>query len=699
MCAKKVCAFMCVVAFAMGCTRDINSPTTLPPAEPQVGESGANADHTSTNKDSVVLPKPEWVEGTQDGQIVQTGKGELYHPENNPHHPENNPQSDPWDISLPPVEFKTGQIAYEQSPRVEKQRQNLIQSYKSEISAEYASRRQERVSGYQTRKDKHSSATSASKKAAPGSGSSPKPMPNNKPMPNKSKVYRTLDGFGGGSDSLSVSAFQMPGASAGAATVMGGSSAALNMPAVEMHTNEFSQFDSNRFLSTATHPLSTFGADVDTASYGVFRRSINEGRTVENLGLRAEEMINYFKYDYPEPKSGEPFSVTTEISSCPWNKDTKLLLVGAKTRGLKEEERPASNIVFLFDISGSMSDIDRLQLLKVSVISMLPKLTAQDKISIVTYSGQERFIIDGVPGDHHATIMKALSLFNAGGVTNGEAGIKMAYAVAKKNFIPGGNNRIIMGTDGDLNVGVSSTNELRALVEKKREDGIFLTILGVGMGNYKDNRLEALADYGNGSYHYVDSLREGTRVLSEEFMSTVFVVAKDVKFQVDFNPGKIKGYRQIGYETRRLNAEDFADDTKDGGEVGAGHQVTILYEIVEQGSKVNISELRSKYQKTETINSDEYATVKLRYKKPDGDVSSELRWPVTSSSVSKTMSDNLILASSVAEVAMILNHSAFKGTASIAGVLKRLQALTVKDEYREEWIQLVKILDKRLNKE
>ena len=326
---------------------------------------------------------------------------------------------------------------------------------------------------------------------------------------------------------------------------------------------------------------------------------------------------------------------------------------------------------------------------------MLPKLTAQDKISIVTYSGRERFIIDGVPGDHHKTILKALTLFEANGVTNGEAGIQMAYAVAKKNYIKGGNNRIIMGTDGDLNVGISSTNELKALIEKKRASGIFLSVLGVGSGNYKDNKLETLADSGNGNYHYLDSLREGRRVLVDEFTSTVFVVAKDVKFQVDFNPSKIKGYRQIGYETRRLNAEDFADDTKDGGEIGPGHQVTILYEIVETGSSVNVPEPTSKYQKVENVNSNEYATVKLRYKQPNGDVSSELSWPITEAAVKNDMSANLSFASAVAATAMLLNDSPFKGTATYANIIKQLRIIPNidKDEYRSEFLSLVEALN------
>ncbi len=668
-----------------GCVKDINSPSSIP-QEPNTVEQQPQA-NDQANDEEIALPAPEMVEAGQDGQLVPnqpvqpvvTPKPVVQQPsapiDLNLKQPEYAPlAADQWDIKLPEPELKPGDPAEERTSEVE---QKLSQALKNIEAGDLAF--------LHTNEREYYPAPTG---GAPNRVGAPQIMMAMKaestaPAVHANKKSKAKHSSRGGSDLLGgVPAGRMPAPHH------------ADYPPVEMNTDEFSQYDPNRFINAAANPLSTFGADVDTASYAVFRRSINEGRVPRNQDLRVEEMINYFKYDYPNPKAGEPFSVTTEIAGCPWNKDTKLMLVGAKTRELSQEERPASNIVFLLDISGSMRGDDRLALIKASLLSMLPKLTAQDKISIVTYSGAERFIIDGVAGDHHATLMKALTLFDASGVTNGEAGIKMAYAVAKKNYIPGGNNRIIMGTDGDLNVGISNTNELKALIEKKRESGIFLSVLGVGRGNYKDNRLETLADYGNGSYHYIDTLREGRRVLVDEFMSTVFVAAKDVKFQVDFNPGKIKGYRQIGYETRKLNAEDFADDKKDGGEVGAGHQVTILYEIVEQGSAVDVPEPSSKYQKVEAVKSDEYATVKLRYKKPDGDVSTELSWPISNSSVRTTMSENMNFASAVAATAMILNNSAFKGTATYDSILDQLKNISSldKDEYRAEFVALVRRL-------
>ncbi len=703
-----------VCAFATGCVKDVNAPSSVP-QEPNLEQQAANV-QPANNEDDIVLPAPELVENGQDGQVVagtevqpEPAPAPVPEPAPNPAapidsnltQPEYAPlTADKWDIKLPKVELQPGDPKDEKTPEVEKKLAKALSDIEAGDLAflegdRYGGAPKSAGGAKKASKSLGSSSAIVKSESAPRMKSAPKmaiaeyepaaaaPAPQMKAASSK-KAAPAYAGGGGGSIQAASGSLQ-----ANSRPAIG-----ADLAPVEMNTDEYSQYDPNRFINAAANPLSTFGADVDTASYAVFRRSINEGRVPRNQNLRVEEMINYFKYNYPNPKAGEPFSVTTEIAGCPWNKDTKLMLVGAKTRELSMEERPASNIVFLLDVSGSMYGRDRLALIKASIISMLPKLTAQDRISIVTYSGAERFIIDGVPGDHHATIMKALTLFEASGVTNGEAGIKMAYAVAKKNYIKGGNNRIILGTDGDLNVGISSTNELKALIEKKRESGIFLSVLGVGMGNYKDNRLEALADYGNGSYHYIDTLREGRRVLVDEFMSTVFVAAKDVKFQVDFNPGKVKGYRQIGYETRKLNAEDFADDKKDGGEVGAGHQVTILYEIVETGSSIDVPEPSSKYQKVEPVKSDEYATVKLRYKKPDGDVSSELSWPVNASSVRSTMSDNMNFASAVAATAMILNNSTFKGTATYDSVLEQLKGISSldSDEYRAEFVALVRRL-------
>ena len=663
--------------FAMtGCNRDANTAADIP-QEPQDTQLEAQ-------EPEVALPTPE----LQDDE----GKPEVK-AENTPQVPSVMQEFEPladdkWDVPLPTVELVPGDPNEERTPEVEAKLSEMlkkIESNDSNLLAMYFVDSNRRHDDYESG---FFGGAPARAKAKPHGGAHKA-----KPAPSRAAAFAEAEPLAAPSPKMAAKAAVI--ADFGSKGSGGSDLGAKLVPPTVMNTDEFSQFDPNRFMSTATNPLSTFGADVDTAAYTEFRHAIQNNWKPSNRNLRTEEMINYFKYDYPNPKANEPFSVTTEISRCPWNDDTKLLMIGTKTRDLTPEERPASNIVFLLDISGSMRSEQRLNLIKASIVSMLPKLTAQDKISIVTYSGRERFIIDGVPGDHHKTILKALTLFEANGVTNGEAGIQMAYAVAKKNYIKGGNNRIIMGTDGDLNVGISSTNELKALIEKKRASGIFLSVLGVGSGNYKDNKLETLADSGNGNYHYLDSLREGRRVLVDEFTSTVFVVAKDVKFQVDFNPSKIKGYRQIGYETRRLNAEDFADDTKDGGEIGPGHQVTILYEIVETGSSVNVPEPTSKYQKVENVNSNEYATVKLRYKQPNGDVSSELSWPITEAAVKNDMSANLSFASAVAATAMLLNDSPFKGTATYANIIKQLRIIPNidKDEYRSEFLSLVEALN------
>ncbi|MBQ9395973.1 MAG: VWA domain-containing protein [Proteobacteria bacterium] len=463
----------------------------------------------------------------------------------------------------------------------------------------------------------------------------------------------------------------------------------FNLP--ELNTEEYKTYEENRFMSVSASPLSTFGADVDTASYAIFRRKLNDGRSVSDLSLRAEEMINYFHYDYPEPKSGEPFSVTTEITTCPWNEKTKLMQIGFQTHKLSKEEMPASNIVFLLDTSGSMYDEDRLPLLKSSLINMLPDMSPDDRISIVTYASDQKLLLDGAsPVSGRSDIVNALNALKAGGYTAGGRGIQMAYEVAEKNFIKGGNNRVILGTDGDLNVGLSSESELKALVEKKRESGVFLTVLGFGLGNIKDNRMESLADYGNGSYHYIDTILEARRVLVEERSQTLFVAAKDVKFQVEFNPAKIKGYRLIGYETRKLNAEDFADDKKDAGEIGAGHQVTVLYELVEASSDVEVAGVETKYQKPEVVPSDEWLTVNVRYKEPTGTESKLLSYPVGESSLRTEMSPNMSMAAAVAEVNMIANNSPSKGTSTLDSALELLKNVDiVNDPYRAEFKSLV----------
>ncbi len=459
----------------------------------------------------------------------------------------------------------------------------------------------------------------------------------------------------------------------------------------ELNENEFSSFQPNQFNNVLNSPFSTFGADVDTASYSILRHHVQRLNTVPaNQLLRTEEMLNYFKYDYPTPNEGEPFSVTTELVKTPWNENTQLLLIGIQTPKLKEI--PPSNIVYLVDISGSMSTDDKLPLLKSSIIESLDSFTPNDKISIVTYADGEDLLLSGAsPISERKKIETAVAALHAGGSTNGERGLELAYEQAAKHFIPGGNNRIIMGTDGDLNVGISSANELKAYVENKRNQGIFLSIMGFGWGNFKDNRMEALADNGNGNYHYIDSIEEAKRVLVEDRDSTLFTVAKDVKFQVDFNPSRVKGYRLIGYETRKLNTEDFKDDKKDGGEIGANQQMTALYEIVPAGSSIEVAKTDSKYQKKEIIPSDDLATLAIRYKKPDGDVSAEIKNTI-SSNIQQNMSENIQFAAAVAEIGMLLNNSEFKGTSSYENAIKLLEPLKSiqSDPYRAEFFQMVK---------
>ncbi|MFA5624588.1 MAG: von Willebrand factor type A domain-containing protein [Bradymonadales bacterium] len=469
---------------------------------------------------------------------------------------------------------------------------------------------------------------------------------------------------------------------------------ARDMALPDFNTAEFSDFDPNRFMSVAANPLSTFGADVDTASYSIFRRMVNEGSIREVGVFRSEEMINYFRYDYPQPREGEPFSVTAELAPCPWNKDTGLLLLGLATKTLPANQRPDSNLVFLLDVSGSMLSNDKLPLLKKALLLLVDQMGPRDRISIVTYASTQRLVLEAASYEDKKKIAAALEALEAGGFTAGDKGIQMAYAAAEKHFIKGGNNRIILGTDGDLNVGVTSESELKALVEEKRKSGVFLSVLGFGIDNVKDNKMETLANHGNGSYHYIDTIGEARKVLVDEMSQTMFVAAKDVKFQAEFNPSKIKGYRLIGYETRKLNAEDFADDKKDAGEVGAGHQVTVLYEIVEKGSAYPIAEVETKYQKKEAIPSDELLTLNIRYKAPDGETSKLLTYPLDESIRKPTMSENLSFASAVAQIAMIVNKSPFVGTASLDSVIEQLSAHTKlqKDEDKLEFLALVRRL-------
>jgi len=410
--------------------------------------------------------------------------------------------------------------------------------------------------------------------------------------------------------------------------------------------------------------------------------------------LRTEEMVNYFRYDYPQPKKGEPFSITAEMTPCPWNPQTKLLRLGLATRHIASEDRPASNFVFLVDVSGSMSSEDRLPLLQKALLILVDQMRPEDRISIVTYASYEKLVLDGATYKDRDAIKAAINSLRAGGSTNGERGIQMAYEVAQRHFIKGGNNRIIMGTDGDLNVGISSESELKRFIADKRKTGVFLSVFGFGQGNLKDSKMTALAKNGNGNYSYIDTIIEARRVLQTELSSTLFVAAKDVKFQVDFNPGKVKGYRLIGYESRKLNAEDFADDKKDGGEIGAGHQVTVLYEIIDSNSDYAFS-TESRYQKPmQVVDSNEWFTLKIRYKDPDGDKSRELVYPTDNRIWRDKMSPDMVFASAIAQVAMIANKSDYVGTATLDSVVAQLLTVPAfqNDELKAEFVSLVRRL-------
>ena len=465
-----------------------------------------------------------------------------------------------------------------------------------------------------------------------------------------------------------------------------------------VNSESYTQPQENGFYVTKGNPLSTFAADVDTASYANVRRMIEDGYSLSQINpdaVRAEEFINYFSYNLNEPGVGEKFGITTEVSACPWNEDHQLMFVGMKTQDLDFREAPRSNLVFLIDVSGSMYADNKLPLLQKSFNELVDSLPGDGVVSIVTYSGAEEVVLNGESMENKGKIKAAIDSLTADGSTNGEAGMKMAYKIAADNFIKGGNNRVIMATDGDLNVGISSIDELEKFIKGKKDEGIFLSVLGFGTGNLKDDKLQTLADCGNGNYSYIDSLFEGKKVLVDELGSTLVTVAKDVKLQVEFNPDKVNGYRLIGYENRLMDAQDFNDDTKDGGEMGAGHSVVALYEIIPEGSSGAIT---LKYQENETREkeySDEFATVSVRYKEPDKDSSQLFSIVVNDECVRQQPTDNLKFAGMVAEFAMILSDSDNKGDASFEHILDTYKSLESTDEYKDEFNQLVRMMAKR----
>ncbi|MBR4781408.1 MAG: von Willebrand factor type A domain-containing protein [Lachnospiraceae bacterium] len=467
-----------------------------------------------------------------------------------------------------------------------------------------------------------------------------------------------------------------------------------NQNAIEWNTEEYKYINENGWKVVSVTPFSTFAADVDTASYANLRRMINKSQNIPADAVRIEELINYFKYDYTAPTGSDPFSITTELAPCPWNDKTQLLLVGIKAKDIDMRQRKPSNLVFLVDVSGSMNGADRLGLVQSSFKMLTEELNENDRISLVTYASGDKIVFEGLSGDDKKEITEKVEDLFASGGTNGSAGIQTAYEIAEKYYIEGGNNRIILATDGDLNIGITDEGSLTKLVKEKAKSGVELSVLGFGWGNISDSRMEALADNGNGNYNYIDSINEAKKVLVDEMGGTLFTVAKDVKFQLEFNPAMVKGYRQIGYENRAMATEDFADDSKDGGEIGAGHNVTVLYEIALTDSEQELPEIDSKYSKVvaDSNVSGEYLTVNIRYKAPDGDTSTLIQKAVDDSVFAEKMSENMSWAAGVAQAGMLIRKSEFAGTSTMEGVIERLSELNItgKDEYRKEFCELMK---------
>ena len=463
------------------------------------------------------------------------------------------------------------------------------------------------------------------------------------------------------------------------------------------NTEDYSKVDENEFKDAFTNPLSTFSIDVDAASYSNIRRFIQNGQLPPRDAVRIEELINYFKYDYPQPTGRHPFSVNTEVARCPWNSSNTLLLVGLQGKTIDAEKLPPSNLVFLIDVSGSMNEPNKLPLVKAAFRVLVRQLRPQDRVAIVVYAGNAGVVLPSTAGNEKERILHAIESLEAGGSTAGGEGIKLAYNIARQNFLKGGNNRVILATDGDFNVGISSEGELLRLIEEERRDNISLSVLGFGTGNYKDAKMEKLADRGNGNFSYIDGIQEARKVLGEQMAGTLYTIAKDVKIQVEFNPALVKSYRLIGYENCLLNKEDFKDDKKDAGELGAGHTVTALYELVMNSDDSAVQSAESlKYQTTrikpESFQMDELLTVQLRYKLP-ADTTSIL----ISTSVKKgierleSSSRNIQFASAVAMFGMILRESKYRADASYDLVLKYAKDSkgTDAEGYNAEFVKLV----------
>jgi Ca-activated chloride channel family protein len=483
--------------------------------------------------------------------------------------------------------------------------------------------------------------------------------------------------------------------------VVGGTVGGLPEPAApaalvprEFNTEAYDSVEENGLRRVSSDPLSTFSIDVDTASYANVRRFLTSGRLPPAGAVRVEELINYFRFNYPAPTNGAPFSITTELAECPWNPAHRLALVGIQGRELDAREPAPRNLVFLLDVSGSMMSPDKLPLVRNSMRMLVDVLTPSDRVAIVVYAGASGLVLPSTPGDRKDVIHRAIAGLEAGGSTNGAAGIQLAYQVARQHFIRNGVNRVILATDGDFNVGVTSQDELIRLIEQERASGVFLSVLGVGTGNLKDSTMEKLADKGNGNYAYLDSLHEARKVLVREAGATLETIAKDVKIQVEFNPRVVNAYRLIGYENRVLRNEDFNDDRKDAGEIGAGHSVTALYEIIPVGVAVDTPSVDPlRYQQplepARGTGTSELATVKVRYKAPDGDASRLLSTVLANRA--QAMTANIGFASAVAEFGLLLRQSDHRGTASFESIIARTRTFRGADPegYRAEFTKLV----------
>jgi len=472
---------------------------------------------------------------------------------------------------------------------------------------------------------------------------------------------------------------------------------AIHTPEEPTNREKYAHLEENQTKLVSEKPVSTFSIDVDTGSYTNVRRMLNQGQLPPHDAVRIEEMINYFTYDYPPPKTLEPpFKVTTEIAPTPWNNQTYLLHIGIKGFEIPKDELPPANLVFLVDVSGSMESSDKLKLLKTALKLLSNQLTAKDKVSLVVYAGASGLVLEPTPGNQRGKIQAALSRLSAGGSTNGGSGIQLAYAVAQQGFIKDGINRILLATDGDFNVGTVDFNALKNLVEEKRKSGISLTTLGFGTGNYNDHLMEQLADAGNGNYAYIDTLNEAQKVLVDEMAATIHTIAKDVKIQIEFNRAAVAEYRLIGYENRKLNREDFSNDKIDAGEIGAGHTVTALYEIALTGSagkRLESYRYGSPEKSPEKSYSDELAFLRLRYKAPSSDNSKLLEWPILQNTIITNSSSRFRFSAAVAAFGQQLRGGKYLEQFSYADILSLAQGSQDKDlfGYRSEFIKLVRL--------